>query len=1183
MRKDLKSRKPTIFLVVILMLIAALVAAATFILLYRAAFSQHLHHLSINVNQQAQLIGAVARFDRKHAVYYAQDAVNATLSQIDDALRSQSSLKGSEEFIVGRRLGDTIKVISRTKNFVAADPPNTLPWSAKPGEAGSPMRQALAGKQGTMVLWDYRGAEVMAAFAPVKELGIGLVIKTDVADVRAPYLRAGILVAVVSVLLVLLGSLLVRRVTQPIISNLESSDARYRNLLDNMPNCVAVYQAVDDGEDFIFSDFNQAGERAERIVKADLIGQRVSKVFPEVKIFGLFDVLQRVWKTGKPEQFPMAFYRDDRISGWRDNYIYKLNSGEVVAIYEDVTEKKTAEQKLADSERILSAIVDATPDWIFIKDHQYRYLFANESYARAIGTQVESMLGKTDEELGFPTELIQGDEERGIMGFRQDDRAALQGEHIHNPHDPATFADGSLHVFDTHKMPLYGTNDQIYGVLGIARDITALDQTLNDLRINDARLSLAEAIGQLGHWDWDIVGNRLTWSDEIFRIFGQEPGSVQETYETFLNAVHAEDRERVKDAVNTALESDEPYSIDHRIVLDDGNVRWVHEEAELERDEEGYPLKMLGVVLDITNLKEAEEKAEQQRIFLQNTIDGITDPVRVIDHDYNVLLMNSAAKAAAFKKVDNKQCLKCYQAGHGLERPCDELETPLYDHPCPMKTVFFTGKPMVITETLADSSGKKRTYELSFSPLRTLGGELQGVIETSRDITDRLGMEQSLLEKESHLEQLTYLDQLTHLPNRLLFMDRLRLGISAAHRENHPLAVLYIDLDRFKQINESFGHEVGDQLLLDVALRLRGTLREDDTLARFSGDEFVVITGYLKQPEHSAVLAQKLLRSFDQPFEVAQHQLYLTASVGISIYPQDGTDADELLRDANTAMFQAKGEGINSFQFYRDEMTAQAFEHVLMETSLRGALEEDQLRLYYQPQISLENGRIIGAEALLRWEHPDMGLVSPAKFIPLAEETGLILPIGEWVTRTACRQLKAWKDAGIELGCMAINLSAKQFRALDLVETVTGILQETCCPAQRIEFEITESQIMDNSPRSIQMLDKLRDLGVGISIDDFGTGYSSMGQLKSLPITKLKIDRVFVRDVAENADDQAIAEAIIAMAKALGLVVIAEGVETVSQKQCLQQMGCQQVQGFLYQRPVPAEAFARYVEEVGLA
>lgn len=307
---------------------------------------------------------------------------------------------------------------------------------------------------------------------------------------------------------------------------------------------------------------------------------------------------------------------------------------------------------------------------------------------------------------------------------------------------------------------------------------------------------------------------------------------------------------------------------------------------------------------------------------------------------------------------------------------------------------------------------------------------MQGVIETSRDITDRLGMEQSLLEKESHLEQLTYLDQLTHLPNRLLFMDRLRLGISAAHRENHPLAVLYIDLDRFKQINESFGHEVGDQLLLDVALRLRGTLREDDTLARFSGDEFVVITGYLKQPEHSAVLAQKLLRSFDQPFEVAQHQLYLTASVGISIYPQDGTDADELLRDANTAMFQAKGEGINSFQFYRDEMTAQAFEHVLMESSLRGALEEDQLRLYYQPQISLENGKIIGAEALLRWEHPDMGLVSPAKFIPLAEETGLILPIGEWVTRTACRQLKAWKDAGIELGCIAINLSANTVQSI---------------------------------------------------------------------------------------------------------------------------------------------------------
>jgi diguanylate cyclase (GGDEF)-like protein/PAS domain S-box-containing protein len=432
---------------------------------------------------------------------------------------------------------------------------------------------------------------------------------------------------------------------------------------------------------------------------------------------------------------------------------------------------------------------------------------------------------------------------------------------------------------------------------------------------------------------------------------------------------------------------------------------------------------------------------------------------------------------------------------------------------------------------------------------------------------------------EARAQRLAMFDGLTGLPNRHLLADRASQAMDIARRGDEPLAVLFLDLDHFKNVNDSLGHRVGDTLLVQLAARLRGAVREQDTVARTGGDEFVLVLP-LTDIAGAAHLATKLMALASAPFQVDQQELTVTPSMGIAMFPTDGDDFDTLFKCADAAMYRAKRDGRNAYRFFTSEMQAQSARALQLENALRRALERHQLSLHYQPQLALEadgEARIVGAEALLRWQHPELGWVSPAEFIPIAEATGLILPIGEWVLREALSQLSRWDDAGLPELTMAVNLSAVQFRHDGLPELVGRLLAELGMAPGRLELELTEGAAMDNPAVAITVMNELHARGVRLSIDDFGTGYSSLSYLKKFRVSKLKIDQSFVRDLTEDAEDRAIVDAVIRMAGALGLETLAEGVETEGQLAFLRRQGCQAVQGYLFSRPLPAATFVEFV------
>jgi len=457
------------------------------------------------------------------------------------------------------------------------------------------------------------------------------------------------------------------------------------------------------------------------------------------------------------------------------------------------------------------------------------------------------------------------------------------------------------------------------------------------------------------------------------------------------------------------------------------------------------------------------------------------------------------------------------------------------------------------------------------TPLREEDGTVRRVIVTARDISGHLSAQQQLEAQKLSLERLAHHDALTGLPNRLLFLDRLQQAIKKAHRDDNQLAVLFVDLDRFKRINDSLGHATGDTVLTTVARRLQGCLREEDVVARLGGDEFTIIMGSLHKPQHAMLMAQKLIGSLQRPVMHEDHELYVSASVGISLYPQDGQNAELLLQNADAAMYKAKHEGRSNFQFYTADMTELAFERVLMETQLHRALEQEQFVVYYQSQVDLLTGKLMGLEALVRWQHPELGLLLPTRFIPLSEDTGLILPLGRWVLQTACRQIAAWHKADLYPGRIAVNLAGNQLNNDNVLPTIEQTLAENDCQPDWLELEITESVIMEQHGRSFNSLRRLKELGIELAIDDFGTGYSSLAHLKRLPVSRLKIDRSFIRDIPQDSSNMAIARAVIAMGQSMGLRVIAEGVETAEQKAFLAAEGCDEIQGYICGRPLPAD------------
>jgi diguanylate cyclase (GGDEF)-like protein/PAS domain S-box-containing protein len=472
---------------------------------------------------------------------------------------------------------------------------------------------------------------------------------------------------------------------------------------------------------------------------------------------------------------------------------------------------------------------------------------------------------------------------------------------------------------------------------------------------------------------------------------------------------------------------------------------------------------------------------------------------------------------------------------------------------------------------LMHKDGSIHTYLIVKFPLRSKENKVFGVCTIGTDISERKLAENALREQQSRLNYMAFHDSLTSLPNRSLFYDRIYHGLARARRAESKVALMLLDIDRFKNINDSLGHDAGDILLKAIAMRLNEGVRDMDTVARLGGDEFVVVLEGIHDMDDVVFVANKLLATLSRPLEISGHSISTTVSIGVSIFPEDGSDTDELLKNADIAMYKAKEAGKNNCQFYTKGMNATAVNYLLLENDLRRAVEQQQLVLYYQPQVDLRTGEMMGVEALVRWQHPDRGLVSPAHFIPLAEETGLIVPIGEWVLREACRQQKIWLDANKFVGKIAVNLSPRQFHQKNFPGKVEAILKETGLEAKYLELEITESCAMEHAGETINQLNQLKQMGMFLAIDDFGTGYSSLAYLQRFPIQKLKIDRSFINDIHDDDNDAAIAKSIIGLAHNMQMRVVAEGVENEQQADWLRDKGCDQAQGFFYAKPMTAK------------
>ncbi len=567
-----------------------------------------------------------------------------------------------------------------------------------------------------------------------------------------------------------------------------------------------------------------------------------------------------------------------------------------------------------------------------------------------------------------------------------------------------------------------------------------------------------------------------------------------------------------------------------------------------------------------------ERKAVEDALYVEKeralvTLNSIGDAVLCTDISGNITYLNLVAESMTGwprEEAIGKPLAEVFQIIDGATRlPAqDPMEMAVAQN----RTVGLAVDCVLIRRDAFESA-----IEDSAAPIHDRAGRVIGAVIVFHDVSAARAMSQQMTHSAQH-------DVLTNLPNRMLLHDRISQSISLARRQHRPLAVLFLDLDRFKYINDSLGHAVGDQLLQSIAKRFLASVRNSDTVSRQGGDEFVILLSEISHPEDAATSARKILLSLNAPHSIEGHDLDIAGSIGISIYPGDGEDAETLIKNADTAMYHAKESGRNNFQFFKPEMNRQAVERQSLEGSLRHAVERGEFLLHYQPKINLFTGQITGAEALIRWQHPERGLVSPAQFVPIAEDCGLILPIGRWVLREACKQAREWQCAGLPFKRVSVNVSATEFRAKTFLEDVGTTLRESGLEARYLDLELTEGVLMQNAKSTASVLQELKSMGVHLAVDDFGTGYSSLSYLRQFPIDVLKIDQSFVRQISDDPNDSAIVRAIIDMGKNLKKRVIAEGIETQEQLALLQSWHCAEGQGYLFSRPVPAAPFARLLQ-----
>jgi len=706
--------------------------------------------------------------------------------------------------------------------------------------------------------------------------------------------------------------------------------------------------------------------------------------------------------------------------------------------------------------------------------------------------------------------------------------------------------------------------------------------------------------------DWDLVTDELWWNENFTKVFGWPREKLDRGVKSWYEGIHPDDQGRVIAGIHLLIGTGgENWSDEYRFRRHDGSFANVLDRGYVMRDGAGQAMRMIGAMADISSRKQAEERihtqALQQRLIAEfgQQAFASTDLEDVLSRAVELVSVTLKADYCNVLELepDGKQLV--IKAASGWPGEFKGRRTVPVRPGSRVELVLSRREPLVIEDLGADPrfldspllkvgvrSGIQVPILGSAGPFGILSAHAREARRfTSEDVSFLQSVANILavaIERKSAEERLAYLarfDALTGLPNRYLFHDRLLQTMAQARRSGQPMAVLFIDLDRFKLVNDTQGHRAGDRLLKEAAARLSQCVRSGDTVGRFGGDEFGAIVSDLSKPGDAGVVAQKVLDAIAHPFRLDEHETFVSASVGITLFPADGDEPEALVTNADTAMYRAKEQGRNTYQYFTREMNERALARVQMEAALRRAIERKELLLHYQPKVELGSRLISGFEALLRWQRPEKGLVLPGEFVSVLEDSGLIVPVGDWVMREVCAQIRAWQGAGLAVKPVTVNLSARQFQQKDFEAVVQRILGEARVDPSLVQFELTESLLMSDPEGAARTLRGLREAGARISVDDFGTGYSSLAYLKRFPIDALKIDHSFIRDITTDPEDAMITLAIIALAHSLKLKVVAEGVETREQLELLAANGCDEVQGYHFSAPTTAEECTKMLRE----
>jgi diguanylate cyclase (GGDEF)-like protein/PAS domain S-box-containing protein len=928
---------------------------------------------------------------------------------------------------------------------------------------------------------------------------------------------------------------------------LARSEEELRTLFNEMLTGFALHDTICDDAgkmvDYRFVAVNRAFEEMTGLRAAEVLGKRVLEVLPDTESIWM-ERYGHVALTGESaafESFSVALNKTYEVKA------YRTRPGQFAVMTHDVSARIAAERELARERALLRRVIDTIPDLIFFKDATGRYMGCNKAFEAFAGRDEQAQVGKTDFDFF---------DHKTASFFREQDRRMMESGETRQNEEWVTYPDGRQVLLNTVKTPFGNAHGEAVGVLGISRDITAQFQTQSDLKARDEtyRAMLSTAVD--GFWIVDNHGQVIEVNEAYARMSGY---TREELLGMAISKIDCIDSPSVVAARTQRIVANgsDVFESQHR--RKNGAV-WPVEVSANFWPEQG---RHFVFIRDITQRKLAEAQLQQAAEVFENTQDGMM----VTDLNDVIVRVNRA-----FTELTG------YTEAEALGQKPSMLTSPQQD-----RSVFAAMRKDLAQKgrwkgeiTNRRKSGEDFPQWMTISSVHDAAGKISHRVSTFTDIS-------LLKEAQAKVHNLAFFDPLTQLPNRRLLLDRLHRAVASSARRKTCGAVLQIDLDHFKLLNETEGHEVGDQLLLDVARRLMGCVRDQDSLAHQGGDDFIVILEDLGHELHEAatraeMVAEKILQSLREPYQLGSIGYNSQASVGIAIFHAQEDSAEEVLKRADTAMYRAKADGRNTVRFFDPAMQAALEHRIKLELELRQALPGNELQLYYQAQVD-SVGRVVSAEALIRWVHPVRGLVSPVQFIPLAEESGLILPIGTWVLETACAQIKEWekKESTRELQ-LAVNVSARQFRQTDFVAMTRGIIEQSGIDPRYLKLEMTESMVIDNVADTIEKMHKLKTLGLTFSMDDFGTGYSSLAYLKRLPLDQLKIDQSFVRDISNDPNDAAIVQTIITMGNTLGMNVIAEGVETQEQLNFLRLHGCATYQGYLFSRPVPLADFEQLLE-----